>query len=337
MRVEDLIKKIPSNTHDIVKKTYKRFNHIIRDAIRSEIRLSLNPGEPSTFSSHAKGEVSISVDKIGYPTEIEMMVIPDAYRLAAVLSLLKPTLEQLRNSSTIIDDLLINPKSSREIELADFVFNAVSVIKSLAPAVSDTKKFAEILLKEAKEFDLVNHILSVNKDILGHYQYKYDYFYRSSEHASDEAKCKSSSKILLYWGVIGLVAISLGVGTDDLTVVVLTHELAHAYTHLGYDIDQYRWDALSFHESQHELKEGLAQYYTARVMDSLEKRIPSCKKVYELVLEKQPPAYHGHVPWVKNSTPEAVRSALVVLRKEGVVGITEFGELLFNITADYKK
>ena len=48
--------------------------------------------------------------------------------------------------------------------------------------------------------------------------------------------------------------------------MVLTHELAHAYTQLGADIDGRRWAAASFAKAETELKEGLAQYYTERVL-----------------------------------------------------------------------
>jgi hypothetical protein len=49
----------------------------------------------------------------------------------------------------------------------------------------------------------------------------------------------------------------LGCAVDDLAIVVLTHELAHAYTQLGADIDGRRWAAASFAKAETELKEGL--------------------------------------------------------------------------------
>jgi hypothetical protein len=52
--------------------------------------------------------------------------------------------------------------------------------------------------------------------------------------------------IRLYWGVIELVSEWLGCGIEDLAIVVLARELAHAYTQLGADIDGRRWAAPSF-------------------------------------------------------------------------------------------
>lgn len=64
--------------------------------------------------------------------------------------------------------------------------------------------------------------------------------------------------IEVYWAVIGLVAALLDVRIEDLTTVVLTHELAHAYTHLGYDIDGANWPGQCFAKTESVLKEGLA-------------------------------------------------------------------------------
>jgi hypothetical protein len=53
-------------------------------------------------------------------------------------------------------------------------------------------------------------------------------------------------QIRLYWVVIGIAARTLGVAVEALTIVVLAHELARAYTHLGRDIDNERWDTGHF-------------------------------------------------------------------------------------------
>jgi hypothetical protein len=45
------------------------------------------------------------------------------------------------------------------------------------------------------------------------------------------------------WGVIGLFSQILGLNPEALTIVVLAHELAHAYTHRTADIDGKFWDS----------------------------------------------------------------------------------------------
>jgi hypothetical protein len=106
--------------------------------------------------------------------------------------------------------------------------------------------------------------------------------------------------------------------------VVLAHELAHAYTHLGRDIDGRRWEVQAFRDSEHALKEGLAQYYTARVAHRLLAQVPGCRAAYEALLPHQPRAYRAHVPWLADFTPEEVRYAMIAVRREASASLAEF-------------
>jgi hypothetical protein len=82
-------------------------------------------------------------------------------------------------------------------------------------------------------------------------------------------------EVHLYWMVIGLVAGVLGISVESLTVVVAAHELAHAYTHLGRDIDGKRWDTEEFARADLNIVEGIAQFYTEVVSRKLEPRNPA--------------------------------------------------------------
>ena len=79
----------------------------------------------------------------------------------------------------------------------------------------------------------------MSEDFLGVYEYD-----ASGLFADEQAVNRAT--IRLYWGVIGLVSEWLGCVVEDLAIVVLTHELAHAYTQLGADIEGRRWAAPSF-------------------------------------------------------------------------------------------
>ena len=48
---------------------------------------------------------------------------------------------------------------------------------------------------------------------------------------------------------MAMVAPMIDVAIEDLTVVVLIHELAHGYTHIGRDIDGTSWDDTAFAKS----------------------------------------------------------------------------------------
>ena len=249
MKIVDLVSQIPTDTQERVRKASKRFGPYIRQAIRAEIRLQLNPRHNNEDFRHFKSEVPTVVDRIGYPKSIEQKTIPENNELPALLSLWKPWLVMLRDSSKSLGNAL---DSGPLYTIYDLLPDA----RPLVPGLRDTYHLAEILLKQINKYDLVKDILDVNEDILGQYVYQWNGFSRSSGHVSDEAYKRLSSKVVVYWGVIGLIAMALGVNVEDLTVVVLAHEIAHAYTHLGFDIDQYRWGAENFNESAHEVKEG---------------------------------------------------------------------------------
>jgi hypothetical protein len=107
----------------------------------------------------------------------------------------------------------------------------------------------------------------------------------------------------------------MGCTVEDLAIVVLTHELAHAYTQLGADIEGYRWAAPAFANAETALKEGLAQYYTDRVLNRLERRYAGALNVYQTMLPGQPEPYRAHKAWVKDFSPEAVRRAMLEVRR----------------------
>jgi hypothetical protein len=79
------------------------------------------------------------------------------------------------------------------------------------------------LLKVLDQHDPLKSVLAVNQDFLGIYDY-------DSRALFVDEQAINRATIRLYWGVIGLVSQWLGCDVEDLTVVVLTHELAHAYT-----------------------------------------------------------------------------------------------------------
>jgi hypothetical protein len=55
---------------------------------------------------------------------------------------------------------------------------------------------------------------------------------------------------------IGLLTATIGVSPESLTAVLAAHELAHAYTHPGRDIDSHAWDIEAFAASDLDLAEG---------------------------------------------------------------------------------
>jgi len=102
--------------------------------------------------------------------------------------------------------------------------------RPLADDLCDRDRLAA-LLKEASRANVLGQIFAIREDVLG--VYRFNPPKQPSWGDTDDA----NARIELFWGVIGLVSRLLGVSLEGLTVKVLAHELAHAYTHVGADAD----------------------------------------------------------------------------------------------------
>jgi len=337
MFVSDLIKKIPVDTKRRVSEANQRYNKTIREVVRSVTRLNLNAPEQVGHKIRGRQGVSVSVDSIGYPKDFEEKSIPNDLTLSALLSLRKTQLLKLRDSTNSIGRLLQKPKNSVERETQDLIFKLHPKVGSLAPSLGESFEVSEILLKESGRYDLIGELFKlIDEDILGHYFYKLPKGDSTQIPLLEQELPPTSSRIVLYWGVIGLVAEVLNLSVEDLTVVVMAHELAHAYTHLGFDIDGYYWNTYSFYKSDRALVEGLAQYYTEKALKILSVKIPGGYGAYEELLRNQPSAYHTHNKWIKDTTPEAVRTALITMRKKNPIALNKFNDKLQTIGIQYK-
>ena len=188
-------------------------------------------------------------------------------------------------------------------------------------ALHDTQDWARAMLKRLEIQDPVGRVLAINEDILGAYHY--------DASCTDEFAVNRAT-IRRYWVVIGLISDWLGCSVEDLTIVVLAHELAHAYTQLGADIEGRRWPSRHFANAETNLKEGLAQYYTVRVLERLRSRFPSVKDVFTALLKKQGPAYHCFESWEAHYSPEAVRRAMIEVRRWNEGEIAQFEARLYK-------
>jgi len=244
----------------------------------------------------------------GLPAELAGQSIEEEEWALALLALHRPAIEQLKRGSREL--LAIVPQLLRD-EVGDRLLGGRDVPLKL------THDLAEELLRVLSGFDLAKRLLAVEGDVLGAYfppQRKWH--------------TVKPPYIELYWAVIGLIAQLIGASATSLTVVVLAHELAHAFSQVGADIEGYRWEPEIFHGAEIGLKEGIAQYYTAKVCERLERLTRDAKATYEALLEKQPDAYRTHIPWLNEHKEEEVRLALVQARRSNVTAVNAFNELL---------
>ena len=130
--------------------------------------------------------------------------------------------------------------------------------------IQETSEFCRKCLALLDRNDPVPEILSVESDVLGVYEISPHHSRTRYPPPNDGSprgdKEPNPARIRLFWAVIGVVAACRSWSVEDLTIVVLTHELAHAYTQLGADLDGRRWPPKAFSEADVSLKEGLAQH-----------------------------------------------------------------------------
>jgi hypothetical protein len=306
IKLIDIIARVPAEAEGRVLRVRDQVRPIVQEALRAECRLVLRTPE-ETERKRPGAHVPIEVEP-GYPLALRHIEFPDDFERIMLLGRYRGLLEQARNGTSglirLRDELMQLPEPKK------WVSTSASDLQSVS-------NWAAILLKVLDQHDPLNTLLSVSEDFLGVYEYE------AKGQFADEMVVNRAT-IRLYWGVIGLVSDWLGCEIEDLTIVVLVHELAHAYTQNGADIEGRRWAATSFARAETGLKEGLAQYYTDRVLRRLERRYGASLKIFLDLLPRQPEPYRAHMPWLQNSSPEAVRRAMLEVRRWNEGELSDF-------------
>ncbi len=288
---QKMILGLPPEHKQEVERTHSEWNAAIRENIRRETGLSIS-------SRNTRQAVSIRV--------LDGLPVPLAQALDNVqqielwpLPLYRSTFEQTSNGISLLAEYL------SAIELYGLSSTNIDKLTTVQMTV-------QALLEQLAEMDIIQKILRIDEDVLGSY-----FFYRSEIH--------------LYWMAISLVSAILDVPPSDLTLVVLTHELAHAYTHLGLDIDGKNWETDAFSSTETSLIEGLAQFYTQQVGIRLRERVPGMEIAFEKLLAKQSPTYTEFKIWGKPTDPhlgEVVRFSLIACRLNQMKRHADFVHLL---------
>jgi hypothetical protein len=183
------------------------------------------------------------------------------------------------------------------------------------PHLARSLEVAEILQQLSVAEEVRQQIRQIHKDILGVYRFA----------------AGMASQVELFWMPIAMVAAMLDVRIEDLTVVVLAHELAHGYTHIGWDIDGVQWTDVGFAKSDLHIVEGLAQFYTEVVANRISSRTPGALVAYQRLLTLQSGPYKAHLEWLKddpNQKGETIRFAMVSARSRGEVKLDDWSASL---------
>ncbi len=173
-------------------------------------------------------------------------------------------------------------------------------------------------LRSINTEEMLNHLLK-EEDIAGQVRdFLGVYFHRDS-----------SQRIELYAEKIIISAELLGVGVEALTFVVLVHEMTHAYTISGFDLngDQGQIKGKCCDKN---IVEGVAQFYTDAICRQMEDRIPGVYSAFSKLMNFQPSPYTRHrqwfIPFAYNH--EKVRKAFLLYRNNPDLHSLDFEKAL---------
>ena len=194
--------------------------------------------------------------------------------------------------------------------------------------------------KERFDQDAFNpDIFGVIDDLLGVYIYQYYYRNFPTEPITaniqifcDTIEVDVHSHINKLWSA-GLGALDEEDFQRILTEIVIVHEFAHAYHHIGFDMDSKYCE--NFSDLDTNFKEGYANYFTRKYCDQQDN-----PDVYKFVFEKctsQTGPYSVYKKWL-NYTYECFRLANQSMRKDRLkISARDFDiELIANHTKGYK-
>lgn len=287
--LRDSLKKTIPDLEKQVENTCLQWNRTIREQTRKETGLSL---------SWETRQVNIPVKiKYGLP-------IP-----------LANALEDFHHP--VLWDLLINRsqfvQAGSGLALIERKYeNLKDVQVSRSPPspnhIHEVSEYIKALVEMLDDVELPKIILGIEEDTMGAY-----YFCVPEVH--------------IYWMAIGLISILLGLSVRELTLITLTHELAHAYCHLGFDIDGSQWDTSAFANSDLYIVEGLAQYYTRLISINLLDRLPNLIEVFGELLMQQSRPYYDFADWEvidAQQEKEIVRFGMLTTRARNICNYDEF-------------
>jgi hypothetical protein len=290
-QVAAILAQHESQARQTVERTFKQWNHVVRDQLRTETGLRLSIGD----------------DVRAVPVHV-VDGLPRRFSDAIEGSM--PLLWLLLNRPSI--DAATEGLATVERQYPKF--EAAGVLPPNPPSPEQVKEVHRLLMALSQrlgEDEFLQRLSRVDEDVFG------AYFFRSPE-------------VQLYWMALVIGAAVLGVPLEALTLVVVIHELAHAYSHLGRDIDGGRWRTEDFARADVSIVEGLAQFYTETVCRKIVMRQPAALIAFEALLKVQAPPYREHREWVDAGAQggEVVRVSMIEGRVRGMTDRRDFSDVI---------
>lgn len=307
-RLKSLVLNINSDLKNEVTAAKEKYNLKIRSVISEKTGLSLT----------RKSEIlHKSKDRNTVPIKIEDRIPLSLARLCE------------KYSTDMIELLLHYHKMKIAIRELEFQYNNYSKFIEHHKNITDsnylknTIDYLYTLIRSVESCNILNEIKQLGPDVLG------AYFFRHTNHYEYAEKNFVNSRIELYWLSIGFCSLLYGVSVEEFTIVVMIHELVHAYTHCGYDKDGNIWLTDDFRNTDLRIVEGFAQQYTEFLCKDY---FENSSNAFKLLLTDQAEEYTKYKEWrldEEKNKFEKVRKILIDVRKLNIRSYDKFENLLF--------
>jgi hypothetical protein len=302
-RLERLVLSFNENLKDEVIRAKDKYNLKVRGVIAEKTGVSLSFRTKDIDTKVIDGKESIPIKVVD--------LVP--------LSLLELFDKFDDNHIELLLHYRRMKSASRELEFQIDKYSAFSdyhqkstTVEELNHAINHLHK----LIREVEVCGILEAIQKLGPDLLG------AYFLRDN-------------RVELYWLCIGLCNILHDLPIEDFTLVVLIHELAHGYTHIGFDKDGNKWETEDFGATDLKIVEGFAQFYTEMLCRDY---FDQATKAFNALLTKQSTEYTDYKNWFDEKEPdkyEKGRRILLKTRKNRIMKYDEFRHHLGKIKEEF--
>lgn len=309
-RLEMLVLSFNENLKDEVIRAKDKYNLKVRGVISEKTGVSLAFKSKEIETKMYETKMIDSIDKSSIPIKVVDRV---------PLSLLELFDKFDDNHIELLLHYRRMKSAARELEFninrystfTDYHQKSTS-INELNQSISHLNK----LIKEVEDCGILEAIQKLGPDLLGAYFLQ-------------------DNRVELYWLCIGLCNILHDLPIEDFTLVVLIHELAHGYTHIGFDKDGNYWDTEHFSHCDLKIVEGFAQFYTEMLCRDY---FNQATAAFNALLSKQSTEYTDYKKWFDEKEPdkyEKARRILLKTRKNKITNYDEFRHYLEKIREEF--
>ena len=254
------------------KRAYGRWNHQGREFMREEIRVRLQKSDSKLYGSRST------------PIQVPIKLLPD--QNGVFLQLVDNFYPQLDFLEFVRMRAFLDAShdAQQDFQRPDAPTVAFKEAQAYAHEVAGRFQLDEVMRT------LFSQLYLTGSDVFGSYSL-------------------TTHQIELYYVPMLIFSTLSQVDAGAFYAIVLAHELAHAYTHVGRDIDGHYWEEFEYADPY--VAEGLAQYYTERFAQHFPELLPT----YNTLLAWQSGPYLAHCHWPEHYDKETVRSTLIETRR----------------------